>query len=298
MASRAPLVLALWVLFSAPAARASVPHHDTINAIAGDASWIAAHGAPPDARASEDDRIRTHLLWVEARLRAAPVTHLDPGPRASRARMLDALHAYALAGAFPRHEGPVSARTPRFVDHRGNLCAVGYLIALTEGLGATLALNAAHEHEYVMEMREPALDAWAARHGFTRRELASIQPSYDWIEDPRPRPEPDPAPSRVATQADLDRVLRDADPRIFACLPSPLRATTRLTVRAFVRPSRGPDAAWARLHVVVDARPADAALARCVERAVMVHGGAIRGLAAPRRGLRAVRRIVLRRGDD
>lgn len=169
------LFAALSVASAGPASAA--PPGDAINAVVGDASWIAAHGAPPPAGAPETDRIRTHLLHVERALRAAPVDHLDEARRARRGRALDRLHAYALEGRFPRHDSP-RGRTPRFVDHEGRLCAVGDLIATTEGRAAAERVNARHEYDLVLEMHEPALDAWAAENGFTLRELATIQPAY------------------------------------------------------------------------------------------------------------------------
>ncbi len=163
------------LLSSSPASRAP---SEPVNAILGDASWVAAHGEAPNG-APDVDRIRTHLLFVEARLRAADVRRFEPAARRRRAHLLDVLHAYAEAGVFPQHDHPsVRARIPRFVDTAGRLCAVGHLIAFTEGREVADRLGAVHEYERIMEIDEPLLDAWARAHGFTRLELAMIQPSY------------------------------------------------------------------------------------------------------------------------
>jgi hypothetical protein len=149
---------------------ATQAHADPINAIIGDASWTA--GDPE--RADEDTRIATHLRFVHqllSRDRANP----------ARAVALDALADYIERGEFPRRtDDGYAGRRPRFIDDRGVHCAVGYLIAQTQPELAR-AIDDADEYGYVMDMRFAALDMWATSHGFTRVELAMIQPSYDSV---------------------------------------------------------------------------------------------------------------------
>ena len=59
-------LLALFAAFGPARAQAQSP----INAVAGDQSWIDAHGRAPTAAddARELERIQTHLAWVERRL--------------------------------------------------------------------------------------------------------------------------------------------------------------------------------------------------------------------------------------
>ena len=185
----------------------------------------------------------------------------------------------------PRHAHRASSTT------KDGLCAVGHLVAITEGLALARAIDDAHALERVMDMDEPAIDAWAARHGFTRLELATIQPSYGW-EDP-PIPPPGIEPTHLATQETLEQMVDAARADVLACVPVPVRRATHVTVRAFVRGSsvRG---RTARLHVVVDVAPAHAAIARCIERAVSMHGAGMQQRFAPPRTLRVERRYVVR----
>jgi hypothetical protein len=170
---------------SAPADRA---RPDAINTVLGDASWLAAHGETPRG-APDVERIRTHLLFVEARLRAVTPPDMGASARARRARLLDVLHAYADAGVFPQHDAGsgITARTPRFVDREGRICAVGHLVATTEGRAVAERIGAQHEYETIAEMDEPLLDAWANEHGLKRAELAMIQPAYAPPPPPRDR---------------------------------------------------------------------------------------------------------------
>jgi len=166
---------------------------DGVNAVIGDDSWVARFGVVPDASADEDARLRVHLEYVEAMLRARVPDGLSEAQRAARAHNLDLLHAYVERGAFPRnHE--VAGRRPHFIDDDGRICAVGYLIEQTAGRAAAEAINAAHEWDYIPEIR--GIEAWVAASGLTVEELATIQPGYSW----RPRPVPPPPIDERAIQ--------------------------------------------------------------------------------------------------
>ena len=91
--------------------------------------------------------------------------------------LLDVLHDYWLAGRFPQNETHL-VRTPVFIDAYGTFCAVGYL--LEKGGGSELARSVAAQNNFVYlpDLASPALDDWAEEHGFTRDELAWIQPTY------------------------------------------------------------------------------------------------------------------------
>ena len=149
-----------------------------INAVVGDASWVARYGRLPteaDARERDELRHRVHLEWIEGHLRAAPVDHLAPKARAQRARLLDALAAYRARGVHPVNER--GARLPRFLDRQGRICAVGYLIEVSASRALVETINARHEYDYLLEIDDPALDAWIAKSGLSVGELASIQPT-------------------------------------------------------------------------------------------------------------------------
>ncbi|TNE91310.1 MAG: hypothetical protein EP330_05395 [Deltaproteobacteria bacterium] len=151
------------------------------------------------ALAQATPAIDAHLAEVEADLRAADTDGLDAEARAHRARLLDVLHDYRVAGQYPENEvsrvgrtrpKPFPAgfpeapgRTPVFVDEHGTHCAVGYLLAV-DGEDALVARIAATDNlAYVHELADPDLLDWADARGFTVDELARIQPAYDFEED-------------------------------------------------------------------------------------------------------------------
>ncbi len=141
---------------------------NTVNAIIGDESWTDA-SAPSNG--SEVERIRAHLHHVIRRL-----AH-DGTPR--RTHLLKALRTYANAGVFPQRTADrYAGRRPRFRDDRGVWCAVGQLIVASGEGALARELAAAYEYAYLMDIDDPRVDAWAKQHGFLRRELAMIQPSY------------------------------------------------------------------------------------------------------------------------
>ncbi len=138
----------------------------------------AALAAPLDAEQADRLRIQQHLAQVEQQLRQAPVDALSPSARLSRARLLDELHRYWQAGIFPRNSQHVAERRPYFIDDEGRPCAVGEL--LIRSGSATLAerIDRNFHTEYVPDMHDAELLAWAETNGFSVAELALIQPSY------------------------------------------------------------------------------------------------------------------------
>jgi hypothetical protein len=177
---RRSLLLLSYLLAAGPAHADDPAGSVPINAVLGDASWVALHGVPPDASVAETDRLRTHLLYVERLLRAADTTELSASQRARRARLLLELEAYARAGVFPqrRSDDGHGPRRPLFIDDRGVHCAVGELIRASGAPELARAIHERWEHAYVTEIDSPALRAWAAAHGLRLGELAMIQPTY------------------------------------------------------------------------------------------------------------------------
>ncbi len=121
--------------------------------------------------------IRLHLSLVEQTLRDRPVGHLSARQQALRHEALDDLHEYWLAGNFPLNE-QYSYRTPIFIDKQDNFCAVGYLIKASGQEQLSRMVAADNNLAYVMDMQYRELDTWAGAHGFTKEELAWIQPTY------------------------------------------------------------------------------------------------------------------------
>lgn len=155
-------------------------------------------GPPAWFLAAERTRIRVHLIEVEGELRARDVSDLSPRAQAARARQLDRLREYRIAGEFPLNADVPGERAPVFRDHRGVLCAMGYL--LHEDGQTELVDRIATERNLarIPELAdEPELLAWLEVNGLTVEEATRIQPAYDgWcvacIEDEPPANPRDP----------------------------------------------------------------------------------------------------------
>lgn len=163
--------------------KSNEPTHDSVqpvNAIVGDAGYMAAFGRMPDTGTAEDVRIATHLAYVEQILRARPVDHLSDEQARHRSAALDHLHTYWKEGEFPRNTTRAGQRTPVFIDRDGRICAVGYLIQQTAGRGTAEAINERFQFARILEIDAPVVSQWAEHYGFTLRELAMIQPAYCW----------------------------------------------------------------------------------------------------------------------
>lgn len=197
------------------------------NAVLGDLGFEAHEGRAPGA-GDDQERLRLHLFQVERLLRAADTSHLESAARLRRAVQLDRLHDYAVRGAFPYAErGESGERRPFFVDHEGNHCAVGHLLAMDghDDLVHEIAssLPFATVDEIAQALRDHAgagespLDAWSEQNGLEPLELAMIQPSYGW----RPRPEP----SRPLTKEELSRALSLHAGPVSACVHDVLPAS-------------------------------------------------------------------------
>jgi hypothetical protein len=161
---------------------------------------------PLTFESSERQRIRQHLAEVEAEMRARDVSGLTSAQQSARAGHLEALAAYRAAGHFPRNLGHPGELVPYFVDDRGVLCAVGYLLHRSGQGPLVQRIAAERNHATVPELAdEPALVAWLEDAGITLEEAARIQPAYcggdpehcwglgPW--DPTPDPQPEPSPT-------------------------------------------------------------------------------------------------------
>jgi hypothetical protein len=140
-------------------------------------AWVA-EAAPLDAVQADRLRIQQHLSRVEAQLRRAPVKAFSPEAQARRARLLDELHGYWREGVFPRNSGHPFEQHPYFIDHEGRACAVGALVQRSGHEALAQRIDRQFHTEYVPNMADAQLLAWAEAHGFTVQELALIQPGY------------------------------------------------------------------------------------------------------------------------
>jgi hypothetical protein len=173
------------LLVSPPGARVDrpierrAPHTiDSVNRVIGDASFVAMFGRAPGPDDPVLLRVAAHLAFAEALLRAADVSHLPAPLRARRAESLDRLRAYRMAGQFPDAEQDTDGWWPTFVDDIGRRCAVAALVEQSAGTAAAFAIDRVFHHAFVADIADPAFDAWVAASGFSREELAILQPTY------------------------------------------------------------------------------------------------------------------------
>lgn len=156
----------------------------TVNPILGDQSYVSKFGRQPEATTSEQERIQTHLAYVEQMLRSKSVAHLSPELQQRRRHLLDLLHAYTICGRFPRNYEMEDQRVPCFIDKDGTICAVGYLIEQTAGRWVAESINAKHQYKALLAMNDATVDTWVAASGLTFEEAAMIQPSYSYYREP------------------------------------------------------------------------------------------------------------------
>jgi hypothetical protein len=163
----------------------------TVNAVIGDTSFIRTFGRLPTPADDAKLRAATHVGYVAKLLRTRDAP--SPELRAAREHLLDELDRYVAAGQFPDSETDVGL-LPTFLDaHTGVRCAVADLVEFTDGTAVMTALDRDHHNDYIADIAADArFAAWADRSGFTRDELAMIQPAYPHREStPEPEPPPD-----------------------------------------------------------------------------------------------------------
>lgn len=146
-----------------------------LNAVTGDLGPALAGEHP----------IAAHLRLAEETLRARPPAGLTPAARRARAANLDRLRAYRARGEFPQNT-EVAGRAPVFRDAAGTFCAVGHLVAETAGEATAAALDERWHLARIADIDDRRLDGWATANGFTRAELALIQPTYGGVVPKRP----------------------------------------------------------------------------------------------------------------
>jgi len=125
---------------------------------------------------------RTILLALSlSALAAAPEPDYYRGKLAERrAVQLDLLHAYAMAGVFPRNLDFKNELRPYFIDAAGTPCAVAHLWIEDGGKDAAKLVAAADNHVKVADLKEGPLVDWILTSGLIQEEAAQIQPSYNF----------------------------------------------------------------------------------------------------------------------
>ncbi|MCW5808657.1 MAG: hypothetical protein KIT31_40280 [Deltaproteobacteria bacterium] len=144
----------------------------------GDDSFVANHGRAPTAADGEKARMHEQLAYAHDLLAARPATR--PELTARRAQLLGYLRDYIAAAITPVNTY-VTWRSPVFIDARGAICAVGYLIERDVGRALPERIADAHRLDFLEDVAAamPEVQAWVDGSGFTLEELASIQPGYE-----------------------------------------------------------------------------------------------------------------------
>jgi hypothetical protein len=156
---------------NAPAGLRTGANHHT-----GDDGFVGQRGRAP--RPDEEKlRMREHFVAVRARLAAGAPTR--PELAARRQAILALFDAYIEHGTTPQNDH-LRWRTPVFIDDKGTICAVGYLIEQTAGRPLAERIAASHRYSFLEQIAEdlPEVRAWVAESGLTLDELAQIQPGY------------------------------------------------------------------------------------------------------------------------
>jgi hypothetical protein len=153
---------------------------DSINPVLGNKSFVKKFHRLPNTSDSELERIQAHLFYVEGLLRKNSSKIKDPKIRKKRSQFLDLLKEYAEAGSFPKNE-EYKNRRPCFIDSKGTYCAVGYLVKESAGEEAAHLINEKHQYDYIYDMDMELLDKWIKDAGFSKKEVAMIQPTYEHL---------------------------------------------------------------------------------------------------------------------
>ena len=144
----------------------------------GDAGFRAIEGRDYRTSDGEFARIHDHFVYVRELLASRPAPRPELEPR--RAELLSYFDEYIHAGTTPKNTY-VPWRTPVFIDAKGQICAVGYLIERTAGRPAAEKIAASHRLSFIEDIAaaEPEVRDWVASSGFTLDELTLIQPGYE-----------------------------------------------------------------------------------------------------------------------
>lgn len=146
------------------------------------AGYAAVHDRPDGsdiAYARETARIRIHFDSVLAELRAPVARPLTAAQREARAERIATLHAYRDRGVFPHNHEFLDGWMPYFVDHRGVLCAVAFLLESSGRRDIVDRVAAAVNNVWVPQLAaDTAFRAWLDASGLTLDEAARIQVPY------------------------------------------------------------------------------------------------------------------------
>lgn len=155
-----------------------VDKNQTVNPILGDISYEIKFGHKPGPTTDNIIRIKTHLEYIENRLRQKDVSSLSIKLQKKRNHLFDLLHDYWTTGIFPKNYDYKDQRKPCFIDRDGTICAVGYLVEQTTSREVVNIINSKHKYDELLAMNDKTVDKWILTSGLTKEECAMIQPTY------------------------------------------------------------------------------------------------------------------------
>jgi len=153
---------------------------NTLNAVIGNQAF-ANYSVTDINLLSENEKISTHLQFVLEQLDMNNEKY-DGEILEKRKHLIGLLNQYINDASFPvntKYEG----RRPCFIDEYGNYCAVGYLIKETAGVQLASNVNELYQYDYIYDMNLPEINQWVESSGLTLKEVAMIQPTYDFYEN-------------------------------------------------------------------------------------------------------------------
>lgn len=168
----------LLVILLASCSIKSTEPGQSVNAVIGDISFLEKYGISPTAETNEYLRLQTHLEYVEKLLRKKDISTLTKIQQENREKMLDLLNEYWKSGVFPKNYDYPGKRIPCFIDKKGRICAVGYLIEQSTGREVAEEINSKYKYAYLADIDDHTIDNWIRSSGLTKEECAMIQPAY------------------------------------------------------------------------------------------------------------------------
>jgi hypothetical protein len=143
--------------------------------IIGDGDFNQVRTEHPTDPVTEHANHTFRLRYIESMLRSRDVSDMPVELRAERARNLDRLHAYWTRGEYPVNYEHPTAWEPCFIDTKGAICAVGYLVEQSAGREFAQGIDSRYHFATIKQMNAPELDRWIATSGLTRAEVVTIQ---------------------------------------------------------------------------------------------------------------------------
>lgn len=132
---------------------------------------------------TEVDKIRCHLSYALSELKEKTTKE-----QTHRAKLLAKLETYIENGMFPcnENEGFPGERFPCFLDSFGTPCAVAHLMQQSGATRLASAIGTSHKYGSIAEITAdeellPHIESWAATVDLKVKELALIQPTYEFV---------------------------------------------------------------------------------------------------------------------